>query len=311
MHQGNANPTTLSVVKRNTDTTTSVDMYAQISALVGTGCGNTCYSKERRLTKIGKKFRTKDNEEDDDSSETEGVEVACVKLSDLVSDQEQARRTEIESIKSLFLVPGAPKELNIPALMRNKCLEGLSTSTDAGNLKAVADHCYLLLKSCSYRNFIRLGVGNGTFETLCMATSLGIVLTIAGLLIMFLLAFVNPTIFHGNRWKAIGIWPMWTIGVSLILSGLRGSCFFLLLFSRRQPLPWERFEDDASFLSKRTGIMGFMSKMMIFDRKMKVKDDNLRYLQRKIVIQSILGGVTFATLMEIFFLCLPIWKSIH
>jgi hypothetical protein len=286
-------------------------MYAQISGLVDPGCGSqaACTTKESRFTKIGNKFRSKDNKEVND--DTEDVEVACVNLSALISDQEQARRAELESIKSLFLLPGAPKELNIPAPMRNKCLEAMATSTDAANFKPVADHCYLLLKSCSHRNFIRLGVGNGTFETLCMATGLGIVLTVTGLLIMFLLAFINPSIHHGNRWKAIGIWPMWTVGVSLILSGLRGSCFFLLLFSRRQPLPWERFEDDASFLSKRSGFMSFISKIMIFDRKMKVKDDNLRYLQRKIVIQSIFGGVMFATLMEIFFLCLPIWRPIH
>ena len=49
---------------------------------------------------------------------------------------------------------------------------------------------------------------------------------------------------------------------------------------------------------------------MIFDRKLKVKDDNLRYLQRKIVMQSVLGGVIFATLMEILFLSLPIWKPL-
>lgn len=286
------------------------DMYAQISGLVDPGCGPACTTKSQGpFAKIGKKFRNRHNNEDND--ETEDVEIACVNLSNLISDQEQARRTELESIKSLFLLPGAPKELNIPAPMRNKCLEAISTSTDAANLKPVADHCYLLLKSCSHRNFIRLGVSNGTFETVCMATGLGIVLTVTGLLAMFLLAFASPSIHHGNRWRALGIWPMWSIGVGLILSGLRGSCFFLLLFSRRQPLPWEKFEDDASFSSKRSGLMSFFSKLMIFDRKLKVKDDNLRYLQRKIVIQSVLGGMIFATLMEILFICLPIWKPVH
>jgi hypothetical protein len=261
-------------------------------------------TKQNRLSTISHKFRS--NKDD-----TDEVVVACKDLSTLISDQEQARRAELESIKSLFLLPGAPKELNIPASTRTRCIEAISGSTDARNLKPVADHCYLLLKSCSHRNFIRLGVSNGTFETVCMATGLGIVLTVTGLLAMLLLAFASPSIHHGNRWKAIGIWPMWSIGVGLILSGLRGSCFFLLLFSRRQPLPWEKFEDDASFFSKKAGLMSFFGKLMIFDRKLKVKDDNLRYLQRKIVMQSVFGGMVFATLMEVFFLCLPIWKPIH
>jgi len=286
------------------------DMYAQIGALVDPSCGTACRTRPEqtagRMSKFSKKFRKDNNTED-----TEDVEVAVHDLSTLVSDQEQAKIAELQSIKNLFLVPGAPKELNIPSSMRTKVLEAISVSTDAKNIKPVADHCYLLLKSCSHRNFIRLGVSNGTFETVCMATGLGIVLSITGLLAMFLLAFASPSIHHNVRWKAIGIWPMWSIGVGLILSGLRGSCFFLLLFSRRQPLPWEKFEDDASFLSKRTGLMGFLSKLMIFDRKLRVKDDNLRYLQRKIVMQSVLGGMILATLMEVFFLCLPIWKPIH
>ncbi len=49
---------------------------------------------------------------------------------------------------------------------------------------------------------------------------------------------------------------------------------------------------------------------MIFDRKLKVKDDNLRKLQRKVVMQSLLGGGAFATMMVVVFLCLPIWKDI-
>lgn len=195
--------------------------------------------------------------------------------------------------------------------MRAQVLHDMSKSTSAANLKPVADHVYILLKSCSHRNFIRLGVANGTFETICMATGLGIVLTVAGVLAMFLLAFASPEIHHSSRWKGIGIWPMWALGVGLILSGLRGSCFFLLLFSRRQPLPWEKFDDDISLLTKRTGLMSFFGKLMIFDRKVKVKDDNLRYLQRKIVMQSIFGGMVFATLMEIFFLSLPIWKPLR
>ncbi len=56
--------------------------------------------------------------------------------------------------------------------------------------------------------------------------------------------------------------------------------------------------------------MRFFSKIMIFDRKMKVKDDDLRRLQRKVVIQSLFGGAILATLMCVIFLVLPIWKPL-
>jgi len=284
-------------------------MYAHISSLVDTSCNSACnLSQQNRLShNIRSKFS---NTVEAPTKGTDDVEVACRDLSTLISDHEAARRVELSTIKALFLLPGSPKELNIPCSMRSKVLTAISTSTEASNLKPVADHCYLLLKSCSHRNFIRLGVSNGTFETICMATSLGIVLVLTGLLAMFLLAFASPSIHHGSRWRALGLWPMWATGVGLVLSGLRGSCFFLLLFSRRQPLPWEKFEDDATIFSKKSGLMAFFGKLMIFDRKLRVKDDNLRYLQRKIVMQSLFGGMVFATLLELFFLCLPIWKPI-
>ena len=229
----------------------------------------------------------------------------------MADELEQARRNELETVKNLFLLPGSPKELNIPSPMRRKVLDAMTLSTDAKNFASIAEHCHLLLKSCSHRNFIRLGVSNGTFETICMATSLGIVLTIAGFMAMLLLAFVSPGFRQGSRWRGIGIWPMWSVGIGLILSGIRGSCFFLLLFSRRQPLPWERFEDDKKVQAKKKNkFIALVSKLMIFDRKLKVKDDNLRKLQRKVVMQSLLGGAGFATVMVVVFLCLPIWKAI-
>jgi hypothetical protein len=188
--------------------------------------------------------------------------------------------------------------------MRKQVLKAISTSTSPQGLEPVASHVYLILRSCSHRNFVRLGVSNGTFETLCMATGLGIVLTAAAFLGMFLLAFVT----HTSRWHGLCFAPMWAIGAALILAGLRGSCFFLLLFSRRQPLPWERFDDNASVRSYSSKVMTFARKLMILDRKLKVKDIHLRRLQRKIVIQSIVGGVSFAALMETFLLLLPIWR---
>ena len=228
-----------------------------------------------------------------------------------VNQVEIARRAEIETIKKLFLLPGSPKELNIPSPMRRKVLDAITITTDPKIFAPIAEHCHLLLKSCSHRNFIRLGVSNGTFETICVATTLGIVLTLGGFMAMLLLAFVSPGFRQCSRWRGIGIWPMWSIGIGLILSGLRGSCFFLLLFSRRQPLPWERFEEDNSAATKRKNtFIRLVSRLMIFDRKLKVKDDNLRRLQHKVVAQSLFGGALFATMMVVVFLCLPIWKGL-
>lgn len=217
-------------------------------------------------------------------------------------------RAELDAVVETFLLPGSEKELNIPPAIRDRALSELRHSSDPAYLKPIVDHVYGLLRNCSHRNFIRLGVSNGTFETVCAATGLGIVLTCVGFLIVLLRAFV-PFMGANARWDVFACWPLWWLGVSLILSGLRGSCFFLLLFSRRQPLPWERFDDSASVLSQRSGVLKALSRLMIFDRKFRVKDYHLRKLQRKIVIQSLIGGAVFANLAACLFIFLPVWQD--
>jgi hypothetical protein len=141
-----------------------------------------------------------------------------------------------------------------------------------------------------------------------MATGLGIVLTLAGFLAILLRAF-TPVIGEHTRWDAFAAWPMWWVGMSLILSGLRGSCFFLLLFTRRQPLPWERLEDSGSVHSQKKGLRKFFSRLMVFDHKFKVKDVHLRQLQHKIVLQSVIGGAVFASALAAVFVFLPVWRQ--
>ena len=73
-------------------------MYAQIASLVNVDCGTRC---SPRIID-NKKVCTREEDSTD-------VEVAVRSLSDLVSEQEQARRAELETIKSIFIIPGAPK----------------------------------------------------------------------------------------------------------------------------------------------------------------------------------------------------------
>ncbi|KAK6854678.1 hypothetical protein PG995_009771 [Apiospora arundinis] len=229
----------------------------------------------------------------------------------LIPENDRNHRAELSAVIQTFLLPGARSELNIPPTMREQAVQALRTSSDPACLRPVADHVYGLLRNCSHRNFVRLGVSNGTFETVCMATSMGIVLTLAGILTALLLAFTPREHAH-SRADVLAAWPLWWVGISLILSGLRGSCFFLLLFSRRQPLPWERYDDDPAVLSdhaRKSPLMKFVSRMMIFDRKWKVQDQHLRNLQRKIVTQSLIGGAILASIGVLIFVFLPVWRE--
>jgi hypothetical protein len=193
--------------------------------------------------------------------------------------------------------------------MRNAAVAGIATSDSPDSLAPIAAHVYYLLRNCSHRNFIRLGVQNGTLETLCMVTSVGILLSILGLLTILLVAFASPSIHHCSRWRSLAASPFLVLGFSFLLAGTRGSCFLLLLFTRRQKLPWERIDEDSSVKSTRSNpLKSFVKKLMIFERKIKVKDQGLRNLQHKIIIQSVSGAVAVTVLVEALFICLPIWK---
>ncbi|SPO02202.1 uncharacterized protein DNG_04875 [Cephalotrichum gorgonifer] len=267
------------------------ETLGQIELLIGTAAMCTATSCKPSLATRAKAFA--------------GIKTAPENPTPVPTDSEL--RAEINAVTSLFLTPDSAKELNIPPALRAAALQGLQTSPDPAHLRPVADHVYLLIRNCSHRNFIRLGVSNGTYETVCVATGLGIVLIAAGLLYVLLRAFVGAS--H-SRYDALGAWPMWWLGVTLVLSGLRGSCFFLLLFTRRQPLPWERFDDGASVNTQGSNpVVKTLSRLMIFDRKVRVKDDGLRGLQHKIVAQSMVGGAIFATIFVLVFIFLPVWKE--
>ncbi|RMZ85295.1 hypothetical protein DV738_g42, partial [Chaetothyriales sp. CBS 135597] len=226
--------------------------------------------------------------------------------------QAYSNREELQNAVDLFLMPDSPKELNIPPSTRKQALAGLAVSDSPESLIPVVNHVYYLLRNCSHRNFVRLGVKNGTFETLCMVTIVGILFTTLGLLTMLLLAFASPSIHHSSRWRGLAAAPFWVVGFSFLFAGWRGSCFLLLLFSRRQEMPWERVRDDSSTKSNgsslRWSLRKFAKKLMIFERKIRVQDQALRNLQRKIVIQSVVGAIIVTAILEVIFLVLPIWK---
>ncbi|KAJ4415805.1 hypothetical protein N0V85_002570 [Neurospora sp. IMI 360204] len=237
--------------------------------------------------------------------------------------------SEIQTIITLFLLPSSPKELNLPMSLRRSALDALAatphgTLPDPKILRPIADHVYHLLHSCSHRNFVRLGVSNGTFETICFATFLGFVSLALGFLVVLVRAFTEGKGAR-SRWESFDGLGFWVVGMSLALCGLRGSCFFLLLFSRRQRLPWERLNDGEKTEgvemsggqeenkegkeTKRRSIRQMVGRVMIFDKRLKVQERSLRRLQRKIVVQSMVGGTIFAALSTVVFFLLPIWKE--
>ncbi|KFZ07149.1 hypothetical protein V501_06720 [Pseudogymnoascus sp. VKM F-4519 (FW-2642)] len=222
-------------------------------------------------------------------------------------------RADLPKVVDLFLMPGSEKELNIPPGMRNAVLLALEHDDAPVRFRPIAEHCYQLLKNCSHRNFVRIGVSNGTFETVCAATTFGALLTLAGFILVFVRAFYPHPGMHA-RWDVLFSWPMWWFGMGLLLSGLRGSCFFMLLLSRRNHLPWEKQvieqqqQASSSADSNMSSLIKMYKRLSPFENKVRIKDLALRDLQHRIVFQSVVVGAMFATAMTLVFIFLPVWK---
>lgn len=222
-------------------------------------------------------------------------------------------RADLPKVVDLFLMPGSEKELNIPPGMRNAVLLALEHDDAPVRFRPIAEHCYQLLKNCSHRNFVRIGVSNGTFETVCAATTFGALLTLAGFILVFMRAFHPHPGMHA-RWDVLFSWPMWWFGMGLLLSGLRGSCFFMLLLSRRNHLPWEKQvieqqqHASSSADSNMSSLIRMYKRLSPFENKVRIKDLALRDLQHRIVFQSVVVGALFATAMTLVFIFLPVWK---
>lgn len=247
-----------------------------------------------------------------------------VKRSNVPAETKAELRAELDAAISTFLLPGAEKDLNISHSLRQRVLRRVEKSTDPRHLKPVADHIFEVMRNCSHRNFINVGVGTGTYETICVSNVLGVLNILAGLIFMFVQAF-SPHLGAHTRYTVLYAMPLWAMGTTLLLVGTQGMCFVMLTQSKRQALPWERFAmEDAAETGARTGGRSgassgggwfaaqkrFLSRTVAIDKqKFRVDDKYLRRLQRMILMQCVAGGVLASCVGALVFIFLPIWKE--
>lgn len=253
-----------------------------------------------------------------DVDEEKGSSVPLPLFTEHSKTSQTENRAELDAAIATYLLAGAEKELNISHALRQRTLNNLQKSSDPRLVKPVADHIYEVMKNCSHRNFVSLGVSTGTYETICVGTVIGILNILAGFLLV-LLRGLYPHIGAHSRWEVFYSFPLWFLGTAVILVGTQGMCFILLSLSRRQALPWERFEDEgrpANTTTPNPGPTGwwrryraFMNRTMAHDKNFRVEDKVLRRLQRKILLQCWSGGLVAAFCGVLLFIFLPIWKE--
>lgn len=269
----------------------------------------TCSDGECRLKDI----------DDNLDVEAQGSTVPLPLFAKFTNGAKQENRAELDAALATFLQPGAEKELNISHIVRQRVLRALEDSSDPRHLQPVADHIYEVMKNCSHRNFVSVGLVTGTYETVCVGFLVGVLCIIAGFLLVFVKAF-QPHIGANSRVNVFYALPLWAMGVTLLLVGTQGMCFIMLSMAKRQALPWERMDDDASVAAQSTTVPSgpkgwfkryrmFMNKTVAHDRKFKVEEKHLRRVQRMILLQCMAGGLIVACLGVLLFVFLPIWKE--
>ncbi|KAJ0123787.1 hypothetical protein J7T55_012256 [Diaporthe amygdali] len=279
------------------------------------GSGNS--SKRRHRLGSGDACNARDGTCPFDVDEEKGSAVPLPLFTKHSKAPQTENRAELDAAIATYLLAGAEKELNISHTLRQRALNNLQKSSDPRFIKPVADHIYEVMKNCSHRNFVSLGVSTGTYETICVGTVIGILNILAGFLLV-LLRGLYPHIGAHSRWEVFYSFPLWCVGTAVILVGTQGMCFIMLSLSRRQTLPWERFEDDgtaapatppASGTGWRSKYRAFMNRTMAHDKNFKVEDKVLRRLQRMVLLQCWSGGLAAAFCGVLLFIFLPIWKE--
>lgn len=276
-------------------------------------------SSSKRRQRLGSGDACRDGACAFDVDEEKGVTGVPLPLLNKASKAPQTEnRAELDAAIATYLLPGAEKELNISSVLRHRVLNQLQSSSDPRYIKPVADHIYEVMKNCSHRNFVAICVGTGTYETICVGTVIGIVNILAGFLLV-LLRGLYPHIGAHSRWEVFYSFPLWFLGTVVILVGTQGMCFIMLSMSRRQALPWERFDDDGNprqTAQPPAGPKGwwrryraFMNRTVAHDKSFRVEDQVLRRLQRMIFIQCGSGGLAAAFCGVLLFIFLPIWKE--
>lgn len=212
----------------------------------------------------------------------------------------QPLRAEIEACIQTYLLRGSPQELNLPYKLQRQTVYTLQHTTHPSALREAADHCYGLMSSCAYPNFIRFSVCNANKARSQFARLVGAVSIIAAL------ALAIGLILGGvdRKWRAFAAFPLMFLGVTTAVAAYNGSCIILQGTQRVQYRPWDLFAE-----SKEAELFGKFEKYWeakyksrssvrkIFDKQRWVEDPSFRRLLDRLLWQAVvagaLGGVVF------------------
>ena len=164
--------------------------------------------------------------------------------------QSQPYRTEIDKITQHYLLPGAPRELNLSYRVRDAILQALETTTHPSAFKPCADLVEQCLRNQSHPNFVRWAMENGRrprtiiLRQLCVTSFLFYVI---GQILLIL---------SGQcRWFRLALAPVLFLGLLMLQAMFHGFCLLLYAAGTRELRLWEMFASDEEVEAARNSAL--------------------------------------------------------
>ena len=158
----------------------------------------------------------------------------CDLIANICSVAKQPFRREISQITTHYILPGAPRELNISHRDRTTLLAALSKTTHPSAFSPILELTTLTLRNHSHPNFVRWSICNGNKPRVLFLRSFAVFWLVMGMIMALILILSSR-----SRWIRIAIAPMIWFGTVNLVAAARGLCVLLFRRSTREVHPWE------------------------------------------------------------------------
>lgn len=234
----------------------------------------------------------------------------------------QPYRDEISRVITVYIVDGAPRQLNLSDRERTSLLHALQHTTHPSAFQNVLTTVEYTLRRQAHPNFVRWTICNGNRPRVVFARGLGISLILVGVIAEILITVSSAS----RAWNVLPILAF-MIGISTLIAAWKGMCVVLHGLHHRHLRPWEMFVDaeDAELDEKQSSMDSLGSHntnsfedepwvpkyekrntiRKVFDRQVWVQEPALRQIQDTIFVQSLIAAAVLSCIIVGIFCAIP------
>jgi hypothetical protein len=241
----------------------------------------------------------------------------------------QPFREEINRIMGIYIVQGAPRQLNISGRELRAVVKAAHYTTHPSAFREIVNTVEYTLRRQAHPNFIRWAICNGNRPRVIFARGLGVFCIAAALI-----ADIIITISSLRRgWRVLPIIILF-LGCATLFAAWKGMCVVLHGLHHQHVRPWELFIEDDSITEKASseytpktslsvesmgsgGSNSFEDEpwvakykhrnviRQVFDREIWIQEPALRQIQDTIFVQALLLSLLVSAIIVAIFVAVP------